>query len=75
LPGRGNLQGEVRFMRLPWDSDLRQAGLDSGGVHLRSLDRDRARELAAQFDPEVLVRPKDASSDRRSWLFSPSGRS
>jgi hypothetical protein len=75
LPGRGNLQGEVRFMRLPWDLDLRQAGLDSGGVHLRSLDPDRARELAAQFDPEVLVRPKDASSDRRSWLFSPSGRS
>ncbi len=79
LPGRGNLQGDIRLMRLPWELDLRQAGLDSDEVHLRTLDRDRARDLAARFDPETLVRPTDASSDRRSsdrrsWLFSPSGR-
>ena len=79
LPGRGNLQGDVRLMRLPWELDLRQAGLDSDQVHFRTLDRDRARDLAARFDPETLVRPTDASSDRRSsdrrsWLFSPSGR-
>jgi len=74
LPGRGDLQGDIRLMRLPWEVDLRQGDLYSDEVHFRTLDRDRAAQLAARFGPETLVRPTDASSDRRSWLFSPSGR-
>jgi hypothetical protein len=73
LPGRGNLQGDIRLMRLPWEVDLRQ-DLESDEVHFRTLERDRARDLAARLDPETLGHPRDASSDRRSWLFSPSGR-
>jgi len=87
LPGGGNFEGDIRLMRLPWELDLRRAGLVSDQIQVRSVDRDRARELAAQFDPEALARPTGASSDRRAWgrmtdvspdrrgwLFSPSGR-
>jgi hypothetical protein len=75
LPASGHSPGEARFMQLPWGLDLRRlkSEVASNGVRFRTLDRDRARLLATRLRPE-LARPRDASSDRRGWQFSPSGR-
>jgi hypothetical protein len=74
LPASSPSLGEARFMRLPWKVSLRQESpnLSASGVEFRTVDIDRAGALAAKLG--TAVRPRDASSDRRGWLFSSSGQ-
>ena len=69
LPSSGHTQGEARFAHLAWGSDLRR--FDSGRV--RIIDERSAQALAESFSPQPSSRPFIGSSERRGWLFSPSG--
>ena len=76
LPGPTYSRADARFMEVSWEADLSRLRGDrpANGVRLRTLDAERARDLSAKLRPEALERPPDASSERRGWLFSPSGR-
>jgi len=69
LPSSGHTLGEARFAHLAWGSDLRR--FDSGRV--RIIDERSAQALAESFSAQSSARPFNVSSERRGWLFSPSG--
>src|SRR5262245_30412289 len=69
LPRSGHSEGETRFTHLAWGSDLRS--IDSGSV--RVIDEASAQALAESFRPQPSARPFNGGSERRGWLFSPSG--
>jgi hypothetical protein len=76
LPGPTYSRADARFMEVSWEADLGRLRGDrpANGVRLRTLDPERARDLSAKLRPQALERALDASSERRGWLFSPSGR-
>ena len=76
LPGPTYSRADARFMEVSWEADLSRLRGDrpANGVRLRTLDAERARDLSAKLRPQALERALDASSERRGWLFSPSGR-
>jgi hypothetical protein len=69
LPRSSHAEGEARFAYVAWGSD--PLSINSGPV--RIIDERSAHALAESFSAHLSARPLNVSSERRGWLFSPSG--